>query len=141
MVTIKLFCNCLSACQIFKLTSLSHNVAVIMILNLGDHELDLLENQPLGLSRAAGHSLLCTAGQLWITESGHYDDQFLNPGEAYLVASDALVLIEAVGKGKLQIMTRRQLVNLTGEHGKKPTLLDEKYVSWFNSRLLFRKGG
>lgn len=69
-------------------------------------EVVLRQDHPLRLVRARGRRLLCTGGCAWITAPGVPDDIFLHAGEAWEVADDGLVLVEAVGRATVRMQPR-----------------------------------
>lgn len=66
-------------------------------------EVVLRPDRPLRLAGAHGRRLVCTAGCAWITAPGMIDDLFLRRGDAWEVASDGLVLVEAVGSARVAL--------------------------------------
>jgi hypothetical protein len=83
-------------------------------------EVVLRENRPLRLAGARGRRILCTAGCAWITAPGVADDIFLHGGEAWVVAGDGLVLVEAVGSAAVAIgMDRNAKSVLGGRRGEE----------------------
>jgi hypothetical protein len=74
-------------------------------LRIDDIHIVLRGNRPLALLHARGSRLICSEGCAWITVTGEATDFFLRAGEAYRIASDALVLAEAVGQAALRVDT------------------------------------
>lgn len=73
-----------------------------MEIDLRSGEVCLQDNQPVRLNGARGLRVTCTAGTIWITQTGVAEDIFLHPGQSYLVSNDALVLVESIGGGKVR---------------------------------------
>jgi len=67
-------------------------------------EIHLFSNRPLRLNKAIGLGVVCTSGTIWITIPGRQEDIFLSASERYTLDSDGLTLVEAVGKGSVQLM-------------------------------------
>jgi len=67
-------------------------------------EIHLFSNRPLHLNKALGLGIVCTSGTIWITIPGQPEDIFLSAGERYALDSDGLALVEAVGKGSVQLL-------------------------------------
>jgi hypothetical protein len=61
-------------------------------------ELILRANHPLRLTGGRGRRVACASGRVWITAPGMREDLFLQPGESWTAATDALVLVEALGE-------------------------------------------
>lgn len=68
-----------------------------MKIDLKNSVLELLPAQVLRLRAAAGVTVGCDFGTLWVTQEGRMRDDFLATGESVLVASSGLTLVEAVG--------------------------------------------
>lgn len=66
-------------------------------------ECELHENHPLRLLRAEGRRVQCLTGMLWITAFDQPSDFFLRPGGIFVVPNGGLVLIEAIGHGRVRI--------------------------------------
>lgn len=66
-------------------------------------ELVLREKHPLRLAGALGRRLVCVAGCVWVTAPGVREDIFLYPGDAWRIASDGKVLIEAFGSATVTL--------------------------------------
>ena len=73
-----------------------------MEIDLRSGEVSLRDNHPVRLNGARGLRVTCTAGAVWITQTGVADDIFLHPGQSYRVCNDALALIESIGGGKVR---------------------------------------
>ncbi len=94
-----------------------------MEIDLRSGEISLQDNQPLRLNGSRGLRVTCTAGTVWITQTGIAEDIFLQPGQSCRVCNNALTLIESMGGGKicfeqaetfaLLIFVRNALQNLT----------------------------
>lgn len=74
-----------------------------MELHLNSGEIWLAENHPVCLRQAAGREIRCTAGTLWITETGEPTDIFLNAGERHRIVSNGLTVLEAIGHGRFRL--------------------------------------
>ncbi|MDD5249591.1 MAG: DUF2917 domain-containing protein [Rhodocyclaceae bacterium] len=81
-------------------------------------ELVLRPNRPLRLSAARGRRILCTGGCAWITAPGLRDDVFLHDGQAWEIAGNGLVLVEAVGSATVALTRSRGLVSANACRGK-----------------------
>src|SRR5258708_12216537 len=57
--------------------------------------LELPPGQVLRLRAAAGVTISCDAGALWLTQEGHTRDDFLSAGGSLRIACTALTLVEA----------------------------------------------
>ena len=68
-----------------------------MKIDLKNSVLELLPAQVLRLRAAAGVTVGCDFGTLWVTQEGSVRDDFLAAGESVLVASSGVTLVEAVG--------------------------------------------
>jgi hypothetical protein len=73
-----------------------------MKIDLRSGEVCLQDNQPVRLNGARGLRIICTAGTVWITQTGVAEDLFLRPGQSFLVGNDALALVESIGGGKVR---------------------------------------
>jgi len=73
-----------------------------MEIDLRWGEVGLQDNRPMRLTGARGVGVTCTAGTVWITQSGVAEDIFLNPGQSFRIGNDALALIESIGGGKVR---------------------------------------
>lgn len=96
-----------------------------MEIDLRSGEVCLQDNQPVRLNSARGLRVTCTAGRVWITETGVTEDIFLHPGQSHQIGSDALALIESIGGGKVCFEPAQQLALLkrmreTIEHVTRP---------------------
>ena len=74
-----------------------------MEINLRSGEVGLQDNQPVRLNGARGLRVTCTAGVVWITQTGVAEDVFLHPGQSCRICNNALALVESVGGGKIRI--------------------------------------
>lgn len=72
-----------------------------MFISLDCSELSLKNGQLLRLSQAAGVTIRCLAGTIWITSPGEIEDIFLDTGMHHVIRSPGLVLIESVGDGRV----------------------------------------
>lgn len=59
--------------------------------------------QPLRLAGVRGRRILCTEGCAWVTAPGLAIDLFLKAGEEWLIDTDGLVLVEAIGRAAVAI--------------------------------------
>ena len=59
--------------------------------------LDLLPGQVLRLHAAAGATIGCDGGTLWVTQEGCARDDFLSAGESLRIARGGVTLVEAIG--------------------------------------------
>ncbi|MEN9480856.1 MAG: hypothetical protein RLZZ298_2251 [Pseudomonadota bacterium] len=73
-----------------------------MKIDLRSGEVCLQDSQPVRLNGARGLRVTCTAGTVWITQTGVTEDIFLQPGQSCRVCNDALALIESIGSGKVR---------------------------------------
>jgi hypothetical protein len=69
----------------------------------GQVEYKLQENHPLRLVHAVGHRIECVSGTAWITAYGQNTDFMLRAGQTFEVPNDGLILIEAVGEGRVKV--------------------------------------
>lgn len=83
------------------------NMERSMKINLGSGELCLRHGVPLRLARAAGLSIECLGGKIWITEAGETADVFLMAGDSYRIAGQGLALIESIGDGRVCLAMRQ----------------------------------
>lgn len=81
-----------------------------MRIELKSAEFFLKENFPLSLRSAKNVQLACTEGTLWITVASQPEDIFLTVGQRYLIESDALILVESIGCGKVRLERPRRFV-------------------------------
>ena len=66
-----------------------------------DHE--LRPQQPLRLEKAEHAVIECLHGTAWITAYAEFDDCVLRSGERYTIPNGGLVLVEAVGSGRIRV--------------------------------------
>lgn len=66
-----------------------------------DHE--LRSERPLRLEKAHARVIECLSGTAWITAYAQFDDCVLRSGERYTIPNDGLVLVEAVGSGRIRV--------------------------------------
>ena len=66
-------------------------------------EHDLPSNRPLRLEHASAGVIECLEGRAWITAYAELDDTVLQPGQRYTIPNDGLVLVEAVGSGRIRV--------------------------------------
>jgi hypothetical protein len=66
-----------------------------------DHELP--SERPLRLEQAHARVIECLSGMAWITAYAQFDDCVLRSGERYTIPNDGLVLVEAVGSGRIRV--------------------------------------
>jgi len=64
---------------------------------LQNSALELRPAQILRLHRAAGKTISCEGGTLWVTQEGRLRDDFLSAGQSLRIASAGMTLVEAVG--------------------------------------------
>lgn len=86
-------------------------------------EIKLFTNRPLRLNKASGVGVTCTSGTIWITISDDPDDIFLNPGQQYVLTSNQLALVEAIGSGSVRLLPAPHLPGLLARIvGHRPRL-------------------
>lgn len=68
-----------------------------MKIELTSGELYLREHCPLRLTDAAGFSIRCTHGVLWMTITGEAGDIVLASGESHRIRSPGRIVIESLG--------------------------------------------
>ena len=66
-----------------------------------DHE--LRSERPLRLEKSQARVIECLSGTAWITAYAQFDDCVLRSGERYTIPNDGLVLVEAVGSGRIRV--------------------------------------
>ncbi len=64
---------------------------------------DLCKRQLLALRGRRGARIESRRGAIWITQDGDLNDVVLNPGEAHVLDSDALVLIQALDAASVSV--------------------------------------
>ena len=74
-----------------------------MMINFNEANLEVRRQQVLSLRDAAGVSLRCTRGSLWLTQEGGAQDIVLAPGECFTVERDGLTLVCALKDGSVLI--------------------------------------
>ena len=62
----------------------------------------LHSNRPLRLEHASAGVIECLEGRAWITAYAEFDDTVLEAGQRYTIPNDGLVLVEAVGSGRIR---------------------------------------
>ncbi len=67
-----------------------------------EHDLQQLDT-PLRLEHASAGVIECLEGRAWITAYAQFHDTVLQPGQRYTIPNDGLVLVEAVGSGRIRI--------------------------------------
>ena len=67
-----------------------------MKIGLYDSVLELALSQVLRLRGAAGQTISCESGKLWVTQEGRLRDDFLSAGQTLCIASAGTTLVEAV---------------------------------------------
>jgi hypothetical protein len=77
-----------------------------------DHE--LRSERPLRLENAHASVIECLSGTAWITAYAQFEDCLLRSGERYTIPNAGLVLVEAVGSGRIRVH---------GSAAPRPTLL------------------
>ena len=75
------------------------------------------------LRNGAGLRLQCLEGIAWITFHGEAEDLMLHAGQAAVVPNDRLVLMEAVGCGRLRIVLGRELAKSRAGHAAQAVML------------------
>jgi len=80
-------------------------------------ELHLEHNRPIRLENAAGATVVCRSGILWITCDGNSEDVFLHAGQRHRIAARGTTLVECIGNGRLDLrkapcMSARLLANI-----------------------------
>ena len=71
-----------------------------------DSVLELLPAQVLRLQAAAGVTINCVDGTLWVTQEGLVRDDFLSAGESLCIVSDGVTLVETVGNTAARLTLR-----------------------------------
>ena len=66
-----------------------------------DHDLQL--DTPLRLEHASAGVIECLAGRARITAYAEFNDIVLQAGQRYTIPNDGLVLVEAVGSGRIRV--------------------------------------
>ena len=66
-----------------------------------EHELQ--RDTPLRLEHASAGLIECLEGRAWITAYAEFDDTVLEAGQRYTIPNDGLVLVEAVGSGRIRV--------------------------------------
>ena len=66
-------------------------------------EHELRSERPLRLEKAHASVIECLSGTAWITAYAQFDDCVLRSGERYTIPNDGLVLVEAVGSGRIRV--------------------------------------
>lgn len=66
-----------------------------------EHDLQL--ETPLRLEHASAGVIECLQGRAWITAYAQFHDTVLQPGQRYTIPNDGLVLVEAVGSGRIRV--------------------------------------
>lgn len=89
------------------------------MLSCAHVDCELEENKPVRLRNASGLRLTCVAGIAWITFHGEREDLMLHAGQAAVVPNGGLVLVEAVGSGRIRIALERR-----GSRSRAGHLLD-----------------
>lgn len=75
-----------------------------MRLYLPETPIALRENAPLRLTGARGCEVLAVAGIVWITAEGQPGDHFIRAGERFVIATDGLTLVEAIGAASVSLV-------------------------------------
>ncbi len=71
-----------------------------------DCVLDLQPAQVLRLHAAAGVTISCNGGIVWVTQEGRARDDFLSAGKSLCIASDGVTLVEAIGDKAARLTLR-----------------------------------
>lgn len=79
-----------------------------MQIDLNSAEITLLENQLLRLNNARGLRIACTAGTVWITETGESSDTILYVGDQHEISGNGLALIEGLSSGRITLARRKR---------------------------------
>ncbi|HKB81984.1 MAG TPA: DUF2917 domain-containing protein [Burkholderiales bacterium] len=87
--------------------------------------LELPPRQVLRLRAAAGVTISCDAGALWLTQEGHTRDDFLSAGESLRIACAGLTLVEANGGATAKLTLRRSQAS-------------SRFIRAFRARTAFR---
>jgi hypothetical protein len=74
-----------------------------MQVELQNSEVCLKSDVPVRLKHARGTTIRCTTGHVWLTAAGEPTDIFLSAGQYHTLASNRLVLVEALGKGCIRL--------------------------------------
>jgi hypothetical protein len=81
----------------------SHTKENDMMMIFHEASLEVRRQQVLSLRDAAGASLRCTRGSLWLTHEGGGRDIVLAPGECFTVERNGLTLVSALKDGSVLI--------------------------------------
>lgn len=87
------------------------------------------------LRNGAGVRLQCIEGIAWVTFHGEAEDLMLHAGDAAVVPNDGLVLMEAVGSGRLRIALGRGIAKSRAGHAAQTFMMRLQGLS---SRLAIR---
>jgi len=71
-----------------------------------DCVLDILPTQVLRLPAAAGTTIHCHDGVVWVTQEGRSQDDFLSAGKSLRIVSDGISLVEAIGNKTARLTLR-----------------------------------
>lgn len=74
-----------------------------MQIEFGAGEICLSGGRPLVLRDAAGWSVHCVGGRLWITVAGEAADNWLQAGDSYRIPRSGLTLIEGFDEARLTL--------------------------------------
>jgi hypothetical protein len=69
----------------------------------GTRDLELRDGIPARLEQATGQRIEALAGIAWITVTGVTSDIMLRAGQVWEIPNEGLVLMEAVGHGKVRL--------------------------------------
>lgn len=83
--------------------TLSKNMERALHIDLNDREIRLADNAPLRIGGGRGVIVRCTAGRIWLTTAGEHGDVFLAAGQSHTLASNRLVLVEAIRHGSVRL--------------------------------------
>ena len=75
-----------------------------MKLVINPTELSLVPKQQVKVRAAAGHTLVCHRGQVWLTQHHDTRDVILQAGEAFALDRDGLALVQAFEPSLISIM-------------------------------------
>lgn len=74
-----------------------------MNITLESNRVELQRHQLLRVANAQGTRLVCTRGELWITQEHDLDDHFIARGEAMTVDRPGLVIVSALEESGVRI--------------------------------------
>lgn len=74
-----------------------------MNITMESNVLDLRRGQLLRIQDAQGTRLVCTRGELWVTQDNDLDDHFIEPGDSLLLDRPGLVIVSAFHDSGIEI--------------------------------------